>query len=277
MIEIREAYNRCEEIIAANSKSFYKAFSLLPKEKRKAVWAVYAFCRTVDDIVDEGTNPVLELEGFKRSFQQFLAGFYDRDNAMWVALADVFENFQMDEEAFHSLIKGQEMDLVVSRYETLDGLMDYCYHVASCVGLMLLPILAPGKTAVLQEGAVSLGYAMQITNILRDIGQDLKIGRIYLPKEIMQKHGLTETDLQEANVNAAFVSVWEELAGEAERHYRHSFETVHEYPLQSRMAVKGAGLVYREILSAIRDKEYMVFREKHYVSEQSKQAILACL
>lgn len=277
MIEIREAYDRCEEIIAANSKSFYKAFSLLPKEKRKAVWAVYAFCRTVDDIVDEGNTPVLELEGFKRSFQQFLAGLYDRDNAMWVALADVFANFQMDEKAFHCLIKGQEMDLVINRYETLDGLLDYCYHVASSVGLMLLPILAPGKMGVLQEGAVSLGYAMQITNILRDIGQDLQIGRVYLPKEIMRKHGLAEADLLQGHVNASFVAVWEELAAEAERYYQHSFETIQEYPLQSRLAVKGAGLVYREILATIRNKEYNVFREKHYVTEKSKQAILACL
>lgn len=277
MIEIREAYNRCEEIIAANSKSFYKAFSLLPKEKKKAVWAVYAFCRTVDDIVDEGDNPVLELEMFTQSFQQFLAGSYDRDNAMWVALADVFENFEMDEEAFHCLIKGQEMDLVINRYETSEGLMDYCYHVASSVGLMLLPILAPGKIDLLKEGAISLGYAMQITNILRDIGQDLRMGRIYLPKEIMQKHGLTEADLLQSNVNTSFIAVWEELASEAERYYQHSFETIQEYPLQSRMAVKGAGLVYREILSAIRNKEYNVFREKHYVTEKSKQAILACL
>lgn len=276
-MDVREAYNRCEEIIAANSKSFYKTFSLLPKEKRKAVWAVYAFCRTVDDIVDEGENPVVELERFKQTFRQFLAGAYDTENPMWIALHDVFAKFSMDEEAFHCLIKGQEMDLVVSRYETLDELLDYSYHVASSVGLMLLPVLAPGKAAVLKEGAVSLGYAMQITNILRDIGQDLKMGRIYLPNEVMQKHGLTEADLLQSTVNESFVAVWEELAAEAERYYRQSFETIQEYPLQSRLAVKGAGLVYREILSAIREKEHNVFREKHYVSEKSKQAILACL
>ncbi|MFD1861609.1 phytoene/squalene synthase family protein [Planococcus chinensis] len=277
MMDVREAYNRCEEIIAANSKSFYKAFSLLPKEKRKAVWAVYAFCRTVDDIVDEGKNPDVELARFKGTFQQFLSGSFDAENPMWVALHDVFKNFQMDEEAFNCLIAGQEMDLVDSRYETLEDLLVYCYHVASSVGLMLLPVLAPGKEAVLKEGAVSLGYAMQITNILRDVGQDLRIGRIYLPEETMRKHGLTEAHLLRNEVNQPFVAVWEELAAEAERYYRHSFETIQEYPLQSRMAVKGAGLVYREILFAIREKEYNVFREKHYVSEKSKQAILACL
>lgn len=276
-MNVRDAYNRCEEIIAANSKSFYKAFSLLPKDKRKAVWAVYAFCRTVDDIVDEGENPSVELERFKQTFQKFLEGSYDSENPMWIALHDVFKNFQMDEEAFHCLIRGQEMDLVLNRYETLEELIGYCYHVASSVGLMLLPILAPGKTAVLKEGAVSLGYAMQITNILRDVGQDLKLGRIYLPNDIMQKHGLTEAHLLQGMVNESFIAVWEELAAEAERYYGQSFETVQEYPLQSRMALKGAGLVYREILFAIREKGHNVFREKHFVSEKSKQAILACL
>lgn len=276
-MDLREAYNRCEEIIAANSKSFYKAFALLPKEKRKAVWAVYAFCRTVDDIVDEGENPVVELERFKQTFQQFLAGSFDVENPMWVALHDVFTKFDMDEDAFNCLITGQEMDLVFSRYETLDELLVYCYHVASCVGLMLLPVLAPGKEAALKEGAVSLGYAMQITNILRDIGHDLKIGRIYLPDAVMRKHGLTEAHLLQNAVNEPFVAVWEELAEEAEKYYRQAFETIQEYPLQSRVAVKAAGLVYREILFAIREKEYNVFREKHYVSEKSKQAILACL
>ncbi|MDQ0427966.1 phytoene synthase [Planomicrobium stackebrandtii] len=276
-MNLKDAYTSCEQVIAVNSKSFYKAFSLLPKEKRKAVWAVYTFCRTVDDIVDEGQNSKEELEEFKFDFEKFQTGIYDTENPMWVALAHVFENYEMDVEAFSGLITGQEMDLTINRYRTMEELLNYSYHVASTVGLMLLPILAPGKTNVLKEGAISLGYAMQITNILRDIGEDLKMGRIYLPEEIMGKYELCEEELRSGVVTPQFIAVWEELAEKAEFHYKKAFETIQDYPLSSRVPVKGAALVYREILVTIRSKQYNVFLEKHYVPEESKQAILACL
>lgn len=277
MMDLKQAYLYCEEVIAANSKSFYRTFSLLPKAKKKAVWAVYTFCRTADDIVDEGSNPAVELENFKQEFHQFLQGNFDRENPMWIALADVFGHYQMDPEMFHGLIKGQEMDLSVKRYRTVEELLNYSYHVASTVGLMLLPILAPGKTPKLREGAIALGHAMQITNILRDIGEDLRIGRVYLPAEVMQKNGFKEEELYSGNVSPQFVAAWEEMAELAEHYYRFAFETIHEYPMDARIPVKGAGLVYREILFTIRAKNHNVFNEKHFVPDESKKAILSCL
>lgn len=276
-MDLNQAYRFCEEIIAANSKSFYKSFSMLPKENRKAVWAIYAFCRTVDDIVDEGEDPAEQLSLFKHEFNAFLTGDYDRMSPMWLALADVFTTYDMDEEAFKSMIAGQEMDLHPTPYKTVEEVLGYSYHVASSVGLMLLPVLAPGKTDILKEGAISLGYAMQITNILRDIDEDLEMGRIYLPAELMEKHKLEIEDLRRKTVTPAFVSVWEEMAKEAEYHYQKAFETINEYPISSRIPVKGAGLVYREILTTIRKKEYNVFGQKHFVPDQSKQQILAYL
>lgn len=276
-MELNKAYRFCEEIIAANSKSFYKSFSLLPKEKRNAVWAVYTFCRTVDDIVDDGADPVNQLASFTQEFNDFLAGNFDHTNPMWLALSDVFNKYDMDDGAFASMLEGQGMDLLTSRYKTVEEVLNYSYHVASSVGLMLLPVLAPGKTSILTEGAIALGYAMQITNILRDIDEDLGMGRIYLPSELMIKHNLAEEDLYKKTVTPAFVSVWEEMAQEAEYHYQKAFETIHEYPVSSRIPVKGAGLVYREILTTIRKKEYNVFGQKHFVPDQSKQKILACL
>lgn len=276
-MDLKEAYLYCEEVIAANSKSFYRTFSLLPKAKRKAVWGVYTFCRTVDDIVDEGDNPAVELENFKREFHEFLQGNFDLENPMWIALADVFDRYDMEADTFHALIKGQEMDLTMKRYYTVEELLTYSYHVASTVGLMLLPILAPGKIPALREGAIALGHAMQITNILRDIGEDLKIGRIYLPAEVMQKNGFNEEELYSGAVSPEFVAMWEEMAELAEHYYRSAFETIHEYPMDARIPVKGAGLVYREILSTIRAKNYNVFNEKHFVPDESKKAILACL
>lgn len=276
-MELNKAYRFCEEIIAANSKSFYKSFSMLPKENRKAVWAIYAFCRTVDDIVDEGEDPARGLSLFKQEFNDFLAGNFDVGNPMWLALSDVFKNYDMDDEAYASMIAGQEMDLLMKRYKTVEDVLDYSYHVASSVGLMLLPVLAPGKTEMLKEGAIALGYAMQITNILRDIDEDLGLGRVYLPAELMIKYNLAEEDLRRKTVTPAFVSVWEEMAKEAEYYYQKAFETINEYPVSSRIPVKGAGLVYREILTTIRKKDYNVFGQKHFVPDQSKQQILACL
>lgn len=276
-MELSKAYRFCEEVIAANSKSFYKSFSMLPKEQRKAVWAIYTFCRTVDDIVDEGAEPVRQLALFKQEFSDFLSGRFDDENPMWTALSDVFDKYEMDEQAFSCMITGQEMDLMMTRYRTVEDVLEYSYHVASSVGLMLLPVLAPGKTAILKEGAIALGYAMQITNILRDIDEDLGLGRIYLPSEVMKKHNLCETDLHRKTVTPAFVSVWEELAKEAEHYYQKAFETINEYPVSSRIPVKGAGLVYREILTTIRKKDYNIFGQKHFVPDHFKQEILACL
>lgn len=276
-MNLNQAYRFCEEIIAANSKSFYKSFSMLPKESRKAVWAIYAFCRTVDDIVDEGADPAAQLTLFKKEFQDFLSGDFDPMNPMWLALSDVFHNYDMDAEAFKSMIEGQEMDLQHRHFQTLQDVLGYSYHVASSVGLMLLPVLAPGKTVVLKEGAIALGYAMQITNILRDIDEDLQMGRLYLPAELMEKYNLGLDDLRRGAVTPAFISVWEEMADEAEHQYRKAFETINEYPVSSRIPVKGAGMVYREILTTIRKKDYNVFGQKHFVPDQSKQRILACL
>ncbi|WP_203363615.1 phytoene/squalene synthase family protein [Bacillus sp. REN10] len=275
MLSIKEAYQYCETVIAYHSKTFYKAFSLLPKEDRRAVYAVYAFCRKVDDIVDEGDHPVSELGQFSEEFERFLTGSFDHSQAMWVALHDVFLRYDMDEKPFRDLIKGQKMDLYIHRYETMDQLLNYCYYVASTVGLMLLPILAPKKVSVLREGAIALGLAMQLTNILRDIGEDLERDRIYIPREIMHHYGLTERSLWKRNIDGPFIDMWEHVAEQAERFYQQAFQSMHEYPVAARMPVKGAAYLYREILPTIRSKKYAVFQEKHFVTDEAKKAILA--
>ncbi|WP_083573933.1 phytoene/squalene synthase family protein [Rossellomorea aquimaris] len=277
MYSVNEAYKQCENVIKHHSKTFYKAFSLLPKDERNAVWAVYSFCRRVDDIVDEGRNPEAELVLFKAEFDQFLKGKYDAANPSWIALDDVFGRYEMDAKAFHDLIKGQEMDLTINRYESLDELLDYSYHVASTVGLLLLPILAPGKTEVLRDGGVSLGLAMQLTNILRDISEDLDRDRIYLPQELMRKHGVTECMLRAGVVEDSFINLWEELAAHAESLYGEAFKTMQEYPLSSRIPVKGAAYLYREILPTIRSKKYKVFGQKLYVDDETKKEIVVGL
>ncbi|BCB02999.1 phytoene/squalene synthase family protein [Bacillus sp. KH172YL63] len=273
---ISEAYNHCDQIIRQHSKTFYKAFSLLPKKQRRAVWAVYAFCRRVDDIVDEGMNPVDELSRFEKEFECFLTGLYP-DEPMWIALDDVFRHYTMDVEAFRDMIKGQRMDLSGRTYVKIEDILDYSYHVASTVGLMLLPILAPGKESALREDGIYLGYAMQITNILRDVGEDLERGRLYIPQDLLVKYEYTVADLKQHRNNEAFQSLWEEMAQIAEDFYEKAFRSMHLYPMHSRTPVKGAALLYRAILGEVRNQDYNVFSKKHNVSRSVKEKILSAI
>ncbi|WP_223700733.1 phytoene/squalene synthase family protein [Sutcliffiella deserti] len=274
MNELTKAYQHCEDIIREHSKTFYKAFFLLPSEKKTAVWAVYAFCRQVDDIVDEGVQPKIELQKFKEHFLMFLNGSLPSDNPMWLALNDVFSRYDMDVQAFHDMISGQEMDLYKTMYYTEEEVLHYSYHVASSVGLMLLPILAPRNKSALRQGAIALGQAMQITNILRDVGEDLARDRIYLPIKKLEKAGYTIEELEKHRVNKAFIKVWEEMAVEAERLYELALNTIDLYPVDSRTPVKGAAYLYRAILGSIRQKNYSVFHTKHYITREEKQKIL---
>ncbi|RLQ97232.1 phytoene/squalene synthase family protein [Falsibacillus albus] len=277
VLELSTAYQICEGIIRKHSKTFFKAFSLLPREKKNAVWAIYAFCRKVDDIVDEGLYPEKGLLAFEAEFHAFMNHCFSTDDPLWVALHDVFSNYHMDRSAFLAMIKGQKMDLEGRRYQDVSSLLDYSYHVASSVGLMLLPVLAPERQDQLKQDAIHLGYAMQITNILRDVGEDLEKGRCYLPAELMDKHHYSMSDLHLHRMNSSFIAVWEELAVKAERYYELALSTMHLYPLDSRIPVKGAALLYRAILDQIRISQYEVFKEKQSVSNEEKTKIMAMI
>ncbi|WP_026689379.1 phytoene/squalene synthase family protein [Alteribacter aurantiacus] len=274
MLSVNEAYEQCHNVIKYHSKTFAKAFGHLPLKKRNAVWAVYAFCRTADDIVDEGDHPTQELAVFKRQLYSFAEGELPEENYLWIALRHTFATFEMDLQPFYDMLEGQYMDLVKKRYETLDDVKHYSYHVASTVGLMLLPILAPEKKERLREGAISLGIAMQITNILRDVGEDLERDRIYLPESLMTKLGYNERMLTEGIVNEEFIEVWETMAKEAEHFYEKGLASLKEYPLDSRIPVKAAALFYREILTSVRNNGYEVFHERAFVSVEEKNKIL---
>ncbi len=274
---LEQAYAHCEAIIKHHSKTFYKAFSLLPPKKRKAVWAVYGFCRQVDDIIDEGSDPEAQLTVFRTEFASFLAGHTPNADPMWLALEDVFRKFPMDPQAFHDMIAGQEMDLYKTRYYTIEELEHYSYHVASTVGLMLLPILAPKKVDELRESAVALGLGMQITNILRDVSEDLDRERIYLPiDEMVASHYMVE-DLLNRRLTKEFIEVWERLAARAEAHYDRAFSDMHHYPIDARLPVKSSAVFYKAILQSIRKKDYNIFEQRAYVSDQEKEDLLSAM
>uniref|UniRef100_UPI00262CC521 phytoene/squalene synthase family protein n=1 Tax=uncultured Anoxybacillus sp. TaxID=263860 RepID=UPI00262CC521 len=158
--------------------------------------------------------------------------------------------------------------------ETFSQLLRYCYCVASTVGLMLLPILAPNKRKQLNESAIALGEAMQLTNILRDVGEDMARGRIYLPREWMKLYGVSEQQLARGEVTNSFIHLWEQLAEEAEKRYALAEQTFSLYPLSARLAVKGAAAMYQSILQVVREQQYDVFTKRAFVSAERKQVLL---
>ena len=177
-----------QEISKKSKSSFYYAFNLLPEDKRDAMNTVYAFCRKTDDIVDENSDSTdLKYEKLRKWRIEFEKSFSGNSEfALLNKLGKTISNFNIPLDPFFELIKGMEMDLQKDRYKSFDDLQLYCYRVASTVGLMCIEIFGY-KHPSTKQFAVDLGIALQMTNILRDIGKDAKNGRIYLPQEDLIK------------------------------------------------------------------------------------------
>ena len=207
---IASDYAYCEKIIKRHSKSFYYAFSSLPKEKAHAVYAIYAFCRIADDSVDENKTSGSQLAALDRltsELNHFAKG-EDIDHPLWRALRDVFNRFDMDVQPFYDQLTGQRMDIHFMSPANLGSLETYSKYVAGSVGKMLLPIIAGNTQKNLSVVAEDLGIAMQLTNILRDVGEDYREkGRIYLPIEEMERYQYTELLLSEGQITKGFVAM----------------------------------------------------------------------
>ena len=273
---LQEDYLYCEKVIKKHSKSFYYAFSKLPKEKAQAIYAIYTFCRYADDTVDTIENSVqqrLNITQLENELIEFENG-NAVDTPMWRALADVFDRFDMDIEPFYDQLKGQRMDIDFVSPETLEDLEEYSYYVAGTVGLMLLPIIAKENKEKAKKSAVSLGVAMQITNILRDVGEDWKENkRIYLPDSILSREKFTKEDLINSHVSDSFISIWENLAYRAEALYDSFRKEIRLFDKESQLPVLVSADVYRGILNAVRRNQYDCLQTKNYVSPMEMNKI----
>ena len=269
-------YFLTEQIIKKNSASFYAAFSKISdKHRRRGVFSVYAYCRYVDDLIDE-KNDLDQLLAYKSKLDDFVKG-YPVGGFRWRTLKDTATRFypvDYDYQAYYEMIEGQEFDAHPVRMETINQLLQYCDLVAGSVGKMLLPILAPKATVDLKPFAIALGRAFQLTNILRDIGEDYRRDRVYLPKSLMNAHHYSLSDLKQSLVNESFIAMWEELASLAERYYQQALPMLVHFPEDTRWPLKGALLVYRAILEVIRHQQYTVMKKKHFVPDDQKMAIL---
>ncbi len=270
--ELKKDYAYCEKVIKASSKSFYTAFSKLPKDKAKAVYAIYAFCRQADDTVDANEPLALKKENLailEAELKEFEKG-KTPNHPMWRALRDVFNRYAMTTSPFYDQLEGQKRDLDFQEITDLVALKDYSYYVAGSVGLMLLPILATksGITESLKESAVSLGVAMQITNILRDVGEDYRENkRVYLPTELLDRHQVDLAQNVEKGPDNNFIALWEELAEESSRGYVEFEDSISHYDSDCRFPVLVSSKLYSGIMDSVRKNNYDCLSKRNYVPE----------
>ncbi|WNS42605.1 phytoene/squalene synthase family protein [Paenibacillus sp. MMS20-IR301] len=259
---------QCEELMKKGSTSFHKAFDVLPSPRREAVHVIYAFCRIIDDSVDEpGQSPY--------SIHELMAHFSNLEQAeghfIWPALRWLFSSFpQLRQEPFQLQMEGQLRDLSFTQYQSMQQLESYCYLVAGTVGEMLLPVLREDQNEAAQAAGISLGIGMQLVNIIRDVGEDLRRGRRYVPLEVMERNGYSQQELENGEINEQFIAVLHELKAEALKQFEKGLVNVHTYPWESGLAIELAASFYAAILDAVEADGYDVFRKRSYVSDEAK-------
>lgn len=263
-----------KEISKESKSSFYYAFNLLPEQKRDAMNVVYAFCRKTDDIVD-ATNDSQDvkydkLRKWRIEFERAFTGH--SEFPLLNKLGKTISNFNIPLDPFFELIKGMEMDLQKDRYKSFDDLQLYCYRVASTVGLMCIEIFGY-KNLSTKNFAVDLGIALQLTNILRDIGKDAEQGRIYLPQEDLQRFNYSEQELMTRAYNDRFRELMIYESGRAKRYFNSATSHLDLDDKKTMFAARAMQHIYYKMLEKIIAADYDVFNNNIKVSKIEKVGI----
>jgi phytoene synthase len=283
---VETAYEICRQVTAQYAKTFYLGTLLMPRAKRRAIWAIYLWCRRTDELVDgpqaAQTTPET-LDQWEQHLELIFSG-QPLDDAD-VALVDTIQRFPLDIQPFRDMIAGQRMDLYRSRYETFEELSLYCYRVAGTVGLMSSAVLgvetSGGKTPwqpdavyIPQEEAIALGMANQLTNILRDVGEDAQRGRIYLPLEDLARFHYTEADLLQGVNDERWQALMKFEIQRARAYFEAAERGIRALNRDSRWPVWTALMLYQGILDVIEANNYNVFNRRAYVPTPKKMLYL---
>jgi 15-cis-phytoene synthase len=258
---LRASYAYCQNITRRSSSNFYYAFRLLSPERRDALYAVYAFCRFVDDIVDDDNrrDPTGLLARWRDELGRVYAG--TPTHPISCALADAVQRFPLAQQHFLDLIRGVEMDLTQRRYPTFDALYEYCYLVASTVGLLCIEIFGH-QHASARDYAVDLGIAFQLTNILRDVMEDGRRGRIYLPLEDLLRFDCTEAELLSSRYSPRLGALMAFECGRARAYYLRARGALAAEDRSSLAAAEAMRLIYERLLDRIEARHFDVFGPK---------------
>jgi phytoene synthase len=285
--QLDHAYAICRGVARSQARNFYYAFLVLPKEKRNALSAVYAFMRHCDDLSDDAAMPVEQrwekLQDYREQMHQVLQG-RATDDPVLMALADSAQHFQIPTERLEQLVQGTLMDLKQSvagaplTFADFDELARYCYHVASVVGLITIRIFGY-RDPKAEPLAERLGIAFQLTNIIRDVREDAMLGRVYLPQEDLALFGRNAAELAPGQLGNGFQAApWHDVlryeADRARELYRSADELIPLIDEDCQPALWTLVTIYRRLLDKIALKQYDVFKERVRLTVPEKLKIL---
>ena len=265
------AYNYCATVTREQSKTFYLTSSLIGGEATKAARALYAFCRVSDDLIDQNNSQDLnhvkrKLDAWKR---RSLLDDPLPDDLVPLAWAHARAKFGIPIDYAEQLLEGVAQDLFQTRYQTFDELAHYCYGVASTVGLMTMYLVGyNGPEAI--PYAIRLGVALQLTNILRDVGEDWHNGRIYLPQEELAAFGLSESDIARGQVTEKWREFMRFQINRTRHLYQEAMPGISLLNRRGRFAIKASADLYQAILAKIEQNDYDVFNRRAYLSNTGK-------
>lgn len=263
-----------EEVSRKSRSSFALSFSFLTPQRRAALNTVYAFFRIVDDCVDEVRdieNQKLALNFWKQELTMVYHG--KPDHPIMRELQRVVKQYAIPESYLLGLVQGCEMDIYKNRYDTLAHLENYCYHVASLVGLTCMQIFEHASPTA-RKSAVDLGLAFQLTNILRDVGTDLKSDRIYLPRDVMKRFGYSEANLAAGIEDDAFLKIMNFFYDRAEAYYDLAWPEFATDTSGKLLATRAMAEVYRAVLHKIKRENFPVLHKKVQLNSLQKTKIL---
>jgi phytoene synthase len=288
-LQLRAAYAVCRHIARSSAKNFYYGFLVLPIRKRSALSAVYAFMRHADDISDDPSVPIAErrekLSEWICSLRRVVEG-ERTDDPVLMALADTQKTFNIPLDLLEKLVQGTAMDLpspdkdattnasanAPMHYETFEDLYDYCYHVASVVGLVAIRIFGY-RDPTAEKLAERTGVAFQLTNILRDVKEDVEMGRVYLPAEDLERFDVQASALKNGNAAAVFRPLLEFEAARARDFYCAAEELIPLVDDDSQPALWTLVEIYHRLLDRIAARQYDVFTERVSLSTAEKVGI----
>jgi 15-cis-phytoene synthase len=272
---LEQAYAECRAIAHKHGANFSVGFRFLPKIKRQAVYAAYAYCRIADDIADEGDDSTAErmakLDAFQRELDACYAGMPAQ--TITIALADTLQHFPIPKDAFIALIDGCRQDMVKTRYETIDELLRYCDLVATSISDISLAIFGH-KTENAREYGRNLATALQLTNVTRDIGDDLSRDRIYVPAEELRKFDLTERDLFARVEDDRMRAMIEFQIARAEGYFRAAEPLLGELEFDARFPTVLMGGIYATVLGKLRKNPLVAIRKRLSLSPLQKVLVV---
>jgi phytoene synthase len=276
--QLAAAYARCAAIAAEHGRSYHLATRLLPADRRPAIHALYAAARTADDLVDQpGPDPAADLAAWSTAVLTDLEKGWS-DDPVRLALVDTYRRYDIAVEHLVDFLAAMTSDLDVTGYATMDALDRYMWGSAAVIGLQVLPVLgtAPGvPRAEAEPYAIALGEAFQLTNFLRDVGEDVDRGRVYLPADLMAAHGVTREQLAQKRHDARFADLMREMVALVRRRYDDAAPGTALLARESRDCVRAATALYGGILREIERADYRVLERRVSVSRPRRLAVFA--